>query len=91
MTISRHDSQPAGRQVAGTERIQLITAAVNPEAVEPRLVPARLPRPENISNVRQWSRFALVDVRFGSSGYSMLFESREGRWAFLCVVSGYIE
>ena len=80
-----------GRQSADAERRQLVTAAQKPEAVEPRLVPAQLPRPENISSVRQWGRFALVEVRFGSSGYSMLFERREGRWVFLCVVSPYLE
>jgi hypothetical protein len=80
-----------GRQSAGTERAQLVTAARKPEAVDPRLVPAQLPRPENISDVRQWSRFALVDVRFLSTGYSMLFERRGGRWVFLCVVSPYLE
>jgi HEAT repeat protein len=80
-----------GRQSAGTERAQLVTAALRPEAVEPRLVPAHLPRPENISSVRQWSRFALVDVRFGSSGYSMLFEPQGNRWVFLCVVSPSLE
>jgi hypothetical protein len=78
-------------QAADTERAQLVTAALQPEAVNPRLVPAQLPRAENISNVRQWSRFALVDVRFGSSGYSMLFERRASRWVFLCLVSPYLE
>ena len=84
-----------GRQLAGTERAKLIAAAVKPEAVDPRLVPRQLPKPENVRNVRQLSRYGLVDLAFGSeprgqSGYSMLFERRGNRWIFLSVLSSWI-
>jgi hypothetical protein len=84
-----------GRQLAGAERAELVSAALKPEAVDARLLPAPLPLPENIRNARQWSRFALVDVRQGSpprdqSFYSMLFERRGNRWVFLCPVATWI-
>jgi HEAT repeat protein len=84
-----------GRQLAGTERAELAAAALKPEAVDPRLIPTPLPRPEDVRNARQWSRFGLVDLGVGSgprgqSGYSMLFERRGNRWVFLCVVSSWL-
>jgi hypothetical protein len=84
-----------GRQLDGVERAELVTAALAPEPVDPRLMPSPLPKPENVRNVRQWTKFGLVDVLFGSgpraeSGYSMLFERRGNRWVFLCVVSSWI-
>jgi HEAT repeats len=84
-----------GRQLDGAEHAELATAALKPEAVDPRLIPTQLPRPENVRNARRWSRFGLVDLAFGSgprgqSGYSMLFERRGNRWVFLCVASTWI-
>jgi hypothetical protein len=84
-----------GRQLAGTERAELAAVALRPEAADPSLLPTQLPKAENVRNARQWSRFGLVDLAFGSgprgqSGYSMLFERRGNRWLFLCVVSTWI-
>jgi hypothetical protein len=84
-----------GRPLAGDERTVLATAALKPEAVDPRLIPTQLPQPEHVRTVRQWGRFGEVNLVFGSgpvgqSGYSMLFERRGTRWVFLCVVSGWI-
>jgi hypothetical protein len=84
-----------GRQLEGTERTGLAAAALKPEAADPGLVPRPLPSPENVRQARQWSRFGLVDLGFGSgprgqSGYSMLFERRGNRWVFLCVVLSWI-
>jgi HEAT repeat protein len=84
-----------GGLLAGTERAELAAGALKPEAVDPRLIPTQLPKPENVRNVRQWSRFGLVDLAFGSeprgqNGYSMLFERRGNRWVFLCVVSSWM-
>jgi len=84
-----------GRHLAGAEHAALVAAAMNPDAVEARLVPTPLPRAENMMQVRQWDRFGLVDVVFGSgprsgSGYSMLFERRGSRWVFLCTVANWI-
>ena len=84
-----------GRQLAGAEYVELVAAAIKPEAVDVRLVPKQAPRAENVRNVRRWSRFGLVDVVFGlgprgGSGCSMLFERRGSRWVFLCVVSSWI-
>jgi hypothetical protein len=84
-----------GRQLAGPERDELVTAAVNPDPVDSRLLPRQVPQQENIRRVQASARFALVDARFGtdplgSSGYSMLFERRGERWVFLFVVGGWI-
>lgn len=84
-----------GVELAGVERAQLIGAASSPEPIDPRLLPQRLPQPENIRNAQRSSRFGLVAVVFGSgdlgmSGYSMLFERRGDRWVFLCVVGNWI-
>jgi HEAT repeat protein len=84
-----------GRGLAGAERDQLVAAAVSPEPVDPLLLPQLLPRAENIRQARRSSRFGLVDTVFGSgplgmTGYSMLFERRNERWVFLCIVKGWI-
>jgi hypothetical protein len=84
-----------GMELAGAERDELIAAALAPEAIDPRLVPQRLPQKERIRNVQRWSRFGMVAAVFGSgnlgmSGYSMLFERRDDRWIFLCIVSNWI-
>jgi HEAT repeat protein len=86
--------QAEGRGLTGAERDQLVAAAVSPEPVDPLLLPQSLPRAENIRQVRQSSRFGLVDAVFGSgplgmNGYSMLFERRGERWVFLCIVKGW--
>jgi hypothetical protein len=84
-----------GRQLAGADRGGLVTAALAPDPVDHRLVPAELPRLENVRTTQQWTRFGLVQVVYGSeprgqSGYAMLFERRGTRWIFLCVVSSWI-
>jgi hypothetical protein len=84
-----------GRQLAGADHAELVSAALAPDAVDPRLVPAQLPRLEDIRTAQQWTRFGLVDVMYGSeprgqSGYTMLFERRGNGWVFLCVVSSWI-
>lgn len=84
-----------GRELTGGDRDRLVAAAVNPEAVDRRLLPQKPPRAENIRRARASRRFALIDTVFGSgplgtSGYSMLFEHRGKRWVFLCVVQGWI-
>jgi hypothetical protein len=84
-----------GVELVDAERAALISAAIKPDPVDPRLVPRELPPSQSIYRVRRWDRFGLVDVRFGSgpraqSGYSMLFERRGDRWVFLCVVLSWI-
>jgi hypothetical protein len=85
----------AGMELAGAERAQLIAAALTPEANDPRLLPQRLPQSERIVNAQRWGRFGMVAAVFGSgplgmSGYSMLFDRRDGRWIFLCIVTSWI-
>jgi HEAT repeat protein len=85
-----------GRELMAIERADLIAAALTSAAAADRaLVPRPLPSAGDVRNVRQWSRFGLVDLVVGSgprgqSGYAMLFERRADRWVFLCVVSGWI-
>ena len=84
-----------GLELAGAERQALASAAMKPDPVDPRLLPQTLPQSENIYRAQRWDRFGLVDVRSGSgtlggSGYSMLFERRDDRWVFLCVVLYWI-
>ena len=85
-----------GRELAGAERADLVAAALTPADVADRaLLPQPLPTAADVRAVRQWSRFGLVDLMFGSgprggSGYSMLFERRGDRWVFLCVIGGWI-
>ncbi len=84
-----------GKDLAGPERDQLVSSALNPEPVDRRLVRQPAPQTENIRQVRRAGRFGLVAVAFGSgpragSGYSMLFDRRGDRWIFLCTVKGWI-
>jgi hypothetical protein len=84
-----------GHQLAGSERDELISAAVSPNAIDSRFLPSRLPLRENIRAVEASTTFAVVDTVFGSgplgqSGYSMLFERREDRWVFLFVTKSWI-
>ena len=84
-----------GRELAGADRDRLVAAALSPDPVDPRLLPQPLPRAEHIRQVQGSSRFGLVAAVFGAgprgmSGYSLLFERRDDRWVFLCVVKGWI-
>jgi hypothetical protein len=93
--VSRHQFPPRGAEAAGQERTRLIAAALHPMALKVHLLPQLLPRAENIVTEHRSIRLGLVRARFGtaplgSSGYSMLFEERDGRWVFLTVVEGWI-
>lgn len=84
-----------GRQLAGPARTALVNAALATDAVNSGLLRKPPPELQHVVDAREWERFGLVDLRFGSgpraeSGYSMLFERRGTRWVFLCTVAGWI-
>jgi hypothetical protein len=80
-------------ELAGAARDELVAAARTPEPVD--RLKTRLPKFENVISVKQWTRFGLVDVAYGSEprgqgGYSMLFERRDDRWIFVTLLSSWI-
>jgi HEAT repeat protein len=77
-----------GTFAAAAERADVVSALL---ASKGRDVPANLPRANQVMAVRRWDRFAIADVRLGSSGYSALFERRGDQWVFVMVVSSWIE
>ena len=83
-----------GRVLQGRDRDALVAAAINPEAAAPALLPRDQPRRENVQKVQASTRFALVEMRFGTGdgghGYSMLFERRGNRWIYLFAVKGWL-
>jgi hypothetical protein len=85
----------AGIDVTDGERAALTLAASAPSAVDARLLPSELPRLGDVTAVRQWRQFAVVDVVFRSGGYvdrghSMLFEHPANGWVFLCLVRQWV-
>lgn len=80
-----------GTLLDGSARAALVAAAVAPNAVNAALLPERLPTTEHVRRVRQSGALAVVEVGFGGSGYSMLFERRGDRWAFLYYPGMWIE
>jgi hypothetical protein len=79
-----------GRDAAGADRERLVAGTLQPRTLNPAMAPTQLPRPDQIRRVRRSSRFGLVDVSFGPSGYSLLFELRGAQWIPLFVSSGWI-
>lgn len=84
-----------GRTLADAERDQLIAAATNAEAVDPLLLPRPALQSRDVRRMRRWDRFAEIAVAFDAGprsggGYTMLFESRGGRWVFLCLTNSWI-
>ncbi|HET7698750.1 MAG TPA: HEAT repeat domain-containing protein [Vicinamibacterales bacterium] len=87
--------QSAGADLTASQHAELAVAATAPSAVDRRLLPTELPQLANVTTVRQWRQFAVVDVVFRSGGYvdrgySMLFERRANGWVFLCLVRGWM-
>ena len=83
-----------GRPADGPDREALIAGALVPR---PSGNTARLhaPRRSNVTAVRTWRQFGLVELRFGEgprgqSGYSLLFAREEGRWVFVCRLFGWL-
>ena len=84
-----------GRILQGRDRDALVDAAIKPEPVVPGLMPRDVVRRENVQKVQASTRFALVEMRFGTGfdgghGYSMLFERRNNRWIYLFTVKGWL-
>ena len=84
-----------GIELTGADWDGLVTAALSPKSVDPRLLPKQPPRLETVRQVQRSSRFGLVAFVLGSgllgrNGYSMLFERQGDRWVFLCVVKQWI-
>jgi hypothetical protein len=84
-----------GRTLEGAERDELVAAASNPEALDPRLLPRPALQPQDARLVRLSDRFAsieaaIVDGPRSGTGYTMLFERRGERWVFLCLARMWI-
>lgn len=79
-----------GRQLQGTARDQLVTAALKAQPVNPVLLPGPLPQRGNIRQVVAGTRFATVEVVLSMRGYTMVFERRGDRWIYLLSVNAWL-
>jgi HEAT repeat protein len=84
-----------GRTLVGAERDELVAAATNPEAVDPRLLPRPALQSRDVRLARRSDRFASIATAIDAgpragSGYTMLLERRGERWVFLCLTNMWI-
>lgn len=91
----RETIEKKGEDASAAERTELVAAARSPDLAGDPVAPRPLPAEQDIRQVRRWRTFASVVVAIGvgidgGSGYSMLFERRDGRWVFRCVVANWI-
>jgi HEAT repeats len=75
------DKEPVG--LTADDRALLVSASLASAAADPDLK-KRPVRREHVVQVQRSRRFGRVDVSFGESGFSLLFERRGDSWAFLC-------
>jgi HEAT repeats len=86
-----------GTELEGAARETLIESAMTVRPALSNEFPSPPPDRNEIKWVKQWTRFGVVDIHLrgqrgrSASGYSLLFERREGRWSFVGVMITWIE